>query len=337
MDYQPSSAVADDSDISALIHKLSTEAAAAAAATTALATVAQGSAPPPPPHRVPSSQDVILNPSARDFVPPAAAKARDSAATPAESLGTGPSGEASAADRLPASGSGEAQAQQKLPATQQAQAQQRQKTAAQEPLIPRPPASSSAGNLAAAGGRQAAAASMQQQQQQQRVAPSASEVAPVAAVSSSREGGLVSSELPPAAAARPPPIPMPSAVAPAAAAPWLQFDAVQFTVCNNTYLFNHYRRLPRFKIQEQDGFSLSCFLAEPHRIVVEQRTALVLYNMDTQCLEGLWHALSSAENEVEFAPLLLGGFSSEPEFHSLAPQVSFEHHSNGSTYLFTPH
>jgi hypothetical protein len=67
--------------------------------------------------------------------------------------------------------------------------------------------------------------------------------------------------------------------------PWLQFDAVHISSCTTQLLQSHYRSMTQFKIRGQGGFALSSFLLEPHRIVHEQRTALVLYNIETAMLE----------------------------------------------------
>ncbi|GAX75446.1 hypothetical protein CEUSTIGMA_g2890.t1 [Chlamydomonas eustigma] len=87
------------------------------------------------------------------------------------------------------------------------------------------------------------------------------------------------------------------------AVPWQLFDAVHVSNCNTQLLQSHYRSMPQFKIRGQGGFALSSFLLEPHRIVHEQRTALVLYNVETSLMEGLWQAINSTETEVEFTPV----------------------------------
>ena len=60
--------------------------------------------------------------------------------------------------------------------------------------------------------------------------------------------------------------------------PWELYDAVQIQYCNDDLLRTHYRIYPSFTIA-------SNYLSEPHRIVHEQRTALVLFNPDSDHLE----------------------------------------------------
>ena len=68
------------------------------------------------------------------------------------------------------------------------------------------------------------------------------------------------------------------ALSPLRTLPWEQYDAVQVLMCSDDLLTTHYRMYETFMMSFD-------FLKEPHRIISEQRTALVLYNFESEQLE----------------------------------------------------
>ena len=74
------------------------------------------------------------------------------------------------------------------------------------------------------------------------------------------------------------------------------------------------RQYPRFALPSTSFF-------EPELICASERTALLLWNQDTRCLEGVWEAINNAGSAVEFMkPAELGD--------TLLPPLAFEvyHH-----------
>lgn len=77
----------------------------------------------------------------------------------------------------------------------------------------------------------------------------------------------------------------------------LMFQVVLVLATKTDYLTSVYRKSSRFRLAHQ------WFVAaiDPEDIWHKQRTALVLFNIDTHCLEGLWGAIANQDKAIEWS------------------------------------